>query len=71
MKIEIVKFKNGKYAVRKKGFVSYVYIDKVDYYEWSLNNAETYCQGTLEEIKNLYNSIIDYGTPIKLIENKK
>jgi hypothetical protein len=72
MKLEIVKFKNGKYAVRKSGFfIDTGYKSLKEDYWWSIEFAYEYCQGTLEEIKEVYNRLTDYGTPIKLTKKKE
>lgn len=72
MKIEIVKFKNGKYAIRKKNWFGFGFRYRTKYngYWFGLDDAKEYCQGSLEEMKEIYNNPDDYGIPIKLTNKK-
>jgi len=67
MKVEIVKFKDGTYAVRKKTwFGSYKYLDKDagDPYWWDRDHMP-YAKVTLEEARELHKAVFDIGTPIE------
>ena len=50
--MKIVKFKDGKFGVRK-GILFFKFLDLTDTYFWltSYSNVEQYCKGTLEQAK--------------------
>jgi hypothetical protein len=62
--MKIVKFKNGKYAIRK-GIVSYEYKDLKTNYWWSrYSNYFSDCQGTLKEIDETIKRMKEKGNII-------
>lgn len=65
--MEIVKFKDGKYAVRKGYFkYTYEYLDKNSLIWWNSTSARnSYCKCSLKRAQELLNIVNDKGTPIK------
>lgn len=63
--MKIVKFDNGKYAVRRQILCVYEYKSIVSTIWWSHEDVESYCQGTLEKITVLFKSLTDYGKEVK------
>lgn len=64
--MEIVKFKNGYYAIRKNTLFSYKYKSRWSNYWWPLKHAMDYCAvPNLKEAQEILNiSINDYGNPV-------
>ncbi len=65
--MRIVKFKNGKYAIRKIDWMSlcYTYYDSRNNYWWSKNNeCYHYCLGTKEEVEEVFNRLTDHGEEV-------
>ena len=70
--MKIVKFKNGKYGVRKFGWFGYEYADLEvgSTYWWSPTYVERYAQGSLERAIEVLErrrdkpSNFDKGTPL-------
>lgn len=66
--VEIVKFEDGTYGIRKGNkFFGYAYIDLVNpKYTWRIgDNWMRDCRGTLEQVKRIYGHFYDKGRPIK------
>lgn len=65
--MEIVKFKDGKYAVRKGYFkYTYEYLDKDSLNWWSsLSSCDSYCKCSSKRAQELLIIVTDKGTPIK------
>ena len=67
--MQIVKFKNGKYAVRKRSFLlfgTYVYLDLETKHHWWTKDRNCFpdCLGTREECESSLEHVADYGTPV-------
>ena len=63
----IVKFKDGKYAVRKFSITGlcYEYKDLKDTYWWSRgSNFFSHCKGSLEDAHTTMDLVSDIGIPI-------
>lgn len=66
MKIYIVKFKNGEYAVMRKSFFSKQYKSLNSHCWWTeKHQVHYYCTGTFSEIEALYDKVTDEGVIIK------
>ena len=72
--MEIVKFKDGKYAVRKgSSWTGYQYLNTNGDYWWSLpKHYNEYCKCSSKEVRKLFDKITkndsifnDKGTPVK------
>lgn len=66
--MKIVKFKDGKYAVRKGILFGYSYHDisnNISYGWWDKPiHVDAYCKGTYEEALKLFNKLTDRGIPV-------
>lgn len=63
--MKIVKFKDGKYAIRKWTILGYKFLDKYDDYWWDISLKSGTSFNTYEECFNRLNGYYDYGNPIK------
>lgn len=68
--MQIVKFKNGMFGVRRRAWWSeYQYADLTNYSIWWLRGSryfKTNCQTSdLDLVKEVYHSYTDRGTPYK------
>ncbi len=69
--MKIIKFRNGKYAIRKWSFIfgGYEYKDLKDSKCFWWGREEPFfdnCKGTLEEVKKKWNILNDSGRVVKL-----
>lgn len=75
MNLKIVKFKNGKYGVRRLTVYGYEFLDlKNDDILWLDQCSRWYkslCQTTLEKAKEGFDRFTDNGKPVKFIEPKR
>lgn len=64
--MEIVKFKDGRYGIRKGNFITgYKFISLNTFLEWKgRKEIEKYCKGTFEEAKEAHSKLTDNGKPI-------
>jgi hypothetical protein len=68
MKIEIVKFNNGKFAIRKTSFFkNYAYLTKYSK-QWinGITHLDLCTYETWDEVATAFGDYNDYGTPIAL-----
>lgn len=68
MKIEMVKFMDGKYGIRKTNFFFFkrykdLYLTRC----WSaFGTTLSSCKGSFEDVKQIYLNLTDKGTPIDI-----
>lgn len=62
--MKLVKFKNGKYGVRR-GFIYYQFLSSNGFW-WPKSQAEQFeLEHTKEKAEELFNSLTDKGEPVK------
>ena len=66
--MKIVKFKDGKYGIRKFDFLSksYKFLDPITLFWWPIDSIYINdCKGGLKTVKKVYDRLTDIGTPIR------
>lgn len=59
--IKIVKFKDGKYGIRK-GVFNFSFKELSGDYWWTRNSGFfSECKGNLKEVEKAWNNLFDYG----------
>ena len=62
--MEIVKFKDGQYALRKRFLWFYLYRSLRNNMWWTYIYMRGWCTGTLKEVEEARDRLKDYGTKI-------
>jgi hypothetical protein len=63
--MQIVKFKNGKYALRRWTIFGFEYLSRyTNDCWWGIGRAQDRCVGTFEQIQELKDNISDFGKPV-------
>jgi hypothetical protein len=64
--MKIVKFKDGKYAIRQGIFIyNYVDLKVIDIYWHDLGCVNNYCKGTYKQVLEVFEKLNDYGQEVK------